>query len=156
MGCIALVLTASVTTIACHRAKSYESEVEVSRISVVRRDEAHKPITTDFEFSYVNCPGTQVETVRGDAKFSACVARYTIGQKVKVQLEHHWSDEGHYLSTVRKVGDCERTVDPNDEASFTMLRECEDWEVSGAKVGFQCSMKAEKGLLAKCPWFRRN
>lgn len=153
---LATALVASVATTACHRTKSYEAEVEVSRISVVRRDEAGKALTTDLEFSYVTCPGTQVETVRGDAKFSACVARYTLGQKVKVQLDHHWSDEGHYLSTVRKVGDCERIVDPNDEASFTLLRECEDWEVSGAKVGFQCNMKPEKGLLAKCPWFQRH
>lgn len=153
---VGLALVASVTSLSCHRSKSYDAEVEVSRISVVRKDDSGKPATTDFEFSYVNCPGTQVETVRGDGKFSACVARYSVGQKVKVQLVHQWSDEGHYVSVVQKVGDCDRTVDPNDEASFTLLRECEDWEVNGARVGFQCSMKPEKGLLAKCPWFRRH
>jgi hypothetical protein len=158
LGRIAVLFVASVAALAssgCHRSKSYESEVEVSRVSVVRKDPSGKPITTDFEFSYADCPGTQIETVRGDAKFSQCVARYSVGQKVKVQVEHQWSDEGHYVSVVRKVGECDRVVDPNDEASFTMLRECEEWEVNGAKVGFQCSMKPEKGLLAKCPWFRR-
>ena len=151
-----LALVASVATVSCHRTKSYDTEVEITRISVVRKDDAGKPVTTDFEFSYASCPGTQIETVRGDGKFSACVARYSVGQKVKVHLDHQWDDEGHYVSVVRKVGDCDRTVDPNDEASFTLLRECEDWEVSGAKVGFQCSMKPEKGLLAKCPWFQRH
>lgn len=156
LGRLALVGVATLAMTACHRSTSYESEVEVTRLSVVRKDDAGKPVTTDLELSYASCPGTQVETVRGDAKFSQCVARYSVGQKVKVQIEHQWSDEGHWMSVIRKVGECDRVVDPNDEASFTMLRECEDWEVSGAKVGFQCSMKPEKGLLAKCPWFRRR
>jgi hypothetical protein len=151
-----VTIALSTVTLSCHRSKSYESEVEVTRISVVRKDEAGKPATTDFEFSYTACPGTQIETVRGDAKFAQCVARYSVGQKIKLKLEHHWSDEGHYVWTVHKVGDCDRTVDPADEASFAMLRECEDWEVNGARVGFQCSLKAERKLVDKCPWFRRH
>jgi len=140
----------------CHRSKAYNASVEVTRVSVVRRDDGGKPLTTDFEFSYAECPGTQIETVRGDAAFSACVARYSVGQKIPVSLEHHWTDEGHYVWTVHKLGDCDRTLDPADEASFTVLRECEDWRVNGAKVGFQCDLQAEKKLVQQCPWFRRH
>lgn len=140
----------------CHKSHTYESEVEMTRFMVVRKDEAGKPMTADAEFSYVNCPGTQMETIRGDAAFSACVARYSVGQKVKLKLEHHWSDEGHYVWTVHKVGDCDRVVDPNDEASSAFIRDCEDFKVNGAKVGFSCDLKAEKALIDKCPWFRKH
>jgi len=140
----------------CHRSHPYESEVEITSLRVVRKDEAGKPLTTDLEISYAACPGSQVETIRGDAALSTCLARYSVGQKVSVKLEHHWNDEGHYVWTVHKVGECERVVDPNDEASSAFIRECEDFKVNGAKVGFSCDLKAEKALTDKCPWFRRH
>jgi hypothetical protein len=140
----------------CHKSKQYESEVEITGLRPVRKDEAGKPLTTDAEFSYANCPGMQIETVRGDTAFSTCIARYSVGQNVKLKLEHHWHEDGHYVWTVHKVGDCDRVVDPNDEASHAFIRDCEDWKVNGAKVGFTCDLKAEKALLDKCPWFRKH
>lgn len=140
----------------CHRSHQYESEVEITSLRVVRKDEAGKPLTADVELSYVTCPGTQQETIRGDAALSTCLARYSVGQKVKLKIEHHWSDEGHYSWTVNKVGDCDRVTDPNDEASSAFIRDCEDFKVNGAKVGFTCDLKAEKALIDKCPWFRRH
>jgi len=140
----------------CHRPKHYEANVEVTRISTVRKDEAGKPLTLDFEVSYVECPGTQIEVLRGDAAFAACVGKYKVGEKVKVGIDHVWADEGVYKWIVRKIGDCNRIPDPNDEASYAMVRECDDWSVNGTRVGFQCKYSPEKNLVDKCPWFRRR
>ena len=140
----------------CHRSKSYEANVEVTRISPLRKDEQGTVLTQDFEFAYVECPGSQVEVVRGDTKFAACTGKYKVGEKVKVAIDHKWSDDGTYKWNVTKIGDCERVQDPNDEASFAMVRECEDWSVNGSKVGFQCKYTPEKKLIDKCPWFRRR
>lgn len=155
-GVLAVLGLAGLASTGCHKSKQYESEVEITRFAAVRKDDAGKILTADTEFSYFACPGTQIETVRGDGAFATCMQRYSVGQKVKIKIEHHWTDEGHYEWTVHKIGDCERTIDPNDEASFALLRDCEDFRVNGAKVGFSCDLKAEKSLTDKCPWFRRH
>jgi hypothetical protein len=151
------MLSAALVVLAgCHRPKKYEANVEVTRVQAVSKDETGKPRTLDFEFSYVECPGTQIEVVRGPATFAACASKYKVGDKVKVSIEHAWSDEGHYKWTVKKIGDCERVFDPADESSFAMVRECEDWDVNGQKAGFQCRYTPEKKLIDKCPWFKRR
>ncbi len=150
-----IVVLLSVVT-ACHRTKPYESNVEVTRVTTVRKDEHGKPVTLDFEMSYSECPGTQTEVIRGDAAFAACVGKYKVGEKVKVAISHEWAPAGHYEWIVRKIGDCDRVPDPADEASYVMVRECDDWTVSGTKVGFQCKYIPEKKLVDKCPWFRRR
>lgn len=150
---MAFVLCASV---GCHRSKSYEANVEVTRVAPIRKDEKGTVLTQDFEFSYVECPGTQIEVIRGGEKFAACTSKYKVGDKVKIAINHAWSDEGLYKWTVTKVGDCERVVDPADEASFAMVRECDDSSVNGQPVGFQCKYTPEKKLIDKCPWFRRR
>lgn len=145
-----------VMAVGCHRSKNYEANVEVTRIAAVRKDETGKPLTLDFEVSYVECPGSQIEVVRGDAEFAACVAKYKVGDKVHVDITHEWAPEGHYKWTIHKVGDCKRLPDPDDEASYAMVRECDDWLVNGQRVGFQCKYAPEKKLIDKCPWFRRR
>jgi len=144
------------TVAACHRPKRYDTNVEVTRISVVRKDQTGKPLTLDFEVSYSECPGTQIEVIRGDAEFAACASKYKVGDKVGVAIDHEWADEGHYKWTIRKIGDCARATDPDDEASYAMVRECDDWSVNGTRVGFQCKYIPEKKLIDKCPWFRRR
>lgn len=142
--------------VACHRPKHYDATVEVSRIATVRKDDAGKPATIDFEYSFLECPGTQIEVIRGDAAFAACVSKYKVGDKVPLGIDHEWDDEGHWTWVVRRVGDCPRVPDANDEASFALVRECEDWTVNGTRVGFQCRYVPEKKLVDKCPWFRRH
>ncbi len=154
--CVAPLVVFALVVSACHRTTNHETNVEVTRIHSTRTDERGKPLTVDFEFSYAECPGTQTEVIRGDAKFAECTAKYKVGDKVKVAIEHKWGSEGVYKWTVKKVGDCERVVDPADEASFAMVRECSDWEVNGTRVGFQCKYQPEKKLIEKCPWFRRR
>jgi hypothetical protein len=145
---------ALVASAGCHRPKSHEANVEVTRVQAVRKDEAggpHAGLRVHTE-----CPGTQIEVVRGDAKFSACTGKYKVGDKVKVSIQHVWSDQDVYQWTVTKVGDCERVSDAADEASYALVRECDDWEVNGARVGFQCKYTPEKKLIDKCPWFKRR
>jgi hypothetical protein len=37
-----------------------------------------------------------------------------------------------------------------------MIRECEDWSVNGAVVGFKCNVAPQKSLLKSCPWFAKH
>lgn len=153
---IALAFVAVTLIAACHKSKSYTANVEITRIQAVRKDASGVPLTLDFEFSYAECPGTQIEVIRGNRDFAACVARYKVGDKVTLGIDHLWSDEGHYKWNVTKVGDCARLIDPDDEASFAMVRECADWKVNDQRVGFQCKYVPEQALLDKCPWFQRR
>ena len=152
-----IVVTALVLSVlplvGCHRAKHYDASVEVTRISAIRKDEAGNVLTTDFEFSYVECPGTQIEVIRGGKEFSDCVKQFKVGDKVKVKLDHKWDPEGFYDYDVYEVQGCKRPPDPNDEASFKMVRDCKDWNVNGTRVGFQCNYTDKKELNKKCPWF---
>jgi hypothetical protein len=152
---VALLLIA-VVSIGCHRKTHHTANVEITRFAAVTKDETEKVTSGDVEISYVECPGTQIEVIRGNADFVSCMAKRKVGDKVKVEIDHEWTSAGVYKWTVRKVDDCTRVVDPNDEASYAMIRECDDWTVNGAKVGFECKYKPEKHLIAKCPWFRRH
>ena len=107
----------AVVLAACHRPKTYGSNVEITRISVVRKDPEGKPTTVDYEFSFVECPGTQIEVIRGDAAFHACASRYKVHDKVPVVIDHLFKDEGRWAWVVKQLGDCPRVPDPNDEAS---------------------------------------
>ncbi|MBX3206155.1 MAG: hypothetical protein KF764_13880 [Labilithrix sp.] len=152
----ALACAAALPLLGCHRSKEYEATVEVTRLSAARKDELGKATSTDVEVSYVDCPGTQTEVVRGGKEFSACVEKLKIGDKVKVKLDYHWDAEGHYTFDVLEIGGCARTPDPNDEASFKIIRECSDWSVNGAAVGFQCNYEDKSELTKACPWFKRR
>lgn len=153
----ALIVASLVVALgACHQTRSYETEVEITRLSVVRRDDAGEPLTVDVEVSYGACPGTQTEVMRGDAAFAACVAKRRVGETVKVVGDHVWDAHGFYRWRVREFAGCARANDPADEASYGLVRECEDLEVQGAVVGFECRYAPEKELVARCPWFRRR
>jgi hypothetical protein len=152
----AAVALACVLACGCHRPKHYDANVEVTRIAPVRKDEMGRALTLDLEVSYFECPGTQIEVLRGDAAFAACVGKYKVGEKLPVGIDHEWSSEGYYRWSVRRIGDCPRVPDPNDEASYAMVRECDDWLVNGQRVGFQCRYIPEQKLVDKCPWFRRR
>lgn len=153
---VATLAACALLVVACHRPKRYEANVEVTRIAAVRKDDAGRPLTLDVEISYAECPGSQNEVVRGGAEFAACVAKYKVGDKVRIAIDHEWVPEGHYKWTIRQVGECARVADPSDDASYAMVRECDDWVVNGSRVGFQCRYVPEKALVDKCPWFRRR
>ncbi len=140
----------------CHKPRSYETEVELTRFSAVRTDEHGKTLSSDAEFSYTACPGEQLETIRGDVVFTACMSKHKIGDKLKVKLEHHFTDEGFWSWTVHEIGGCASPKDPDDESSFATIRDCAPDKDNGVVVGFRCDLKADKGLIDKCPWFRRR
>ena len=81
------MLVSTLVLAACHRTTHHETEVEVTRVSAVRKDETGKPVTLDFEFSFAECPGSQIEVIRGDAEFSACASKYKVGERVKVAID---------------------------------------------------------------------
>lgn len=153
---IAFIAVALVSLTGCHRTKHYEASVELDRVRVVKRDETGKPLTVDVDISYRECPGDQDETIRGGFEFAECMAKHKPGDKVKAKIVHRWDKEGHYKWDVVEVAECKRTVDEHDEASYAMVRECEDWSVNGAKVGFQCNVAPQKALLKACPWFKKH
>jgi hypothetical protein len=133
----------------------FDTEVELTRLDIVRRDDKGRPITEDVEFSYFGCPGKQLEVIRGGTEFAQCMDRYKVGDKVPIKIERHWLKEGHWDWTVHMMGICTRPPDDEDEASFDTVQECEDLVVHGAKVGFRCNRLPQKQLLQKCPWFGR-
>jgi hypothetical protein len=140
----------------CHKAHTYEATVELTRITSIRKDEQGATLTEDVEFSYFECPGTQIEVIRGGKDFASCMSQHKVGDKVKVKLEHKWDPEGFYDYDVFEVQGCKRPPDPNDEASYKMVRECNDWNVNGTRVGFQCNYSSKKELNKKCPWFQKR
>lgn len=154
---ILVALVGAVLLAGCHKSKQYETTVEVTRLSAVRKDESGAVASTDIELSYVECPGSQIEVVRGGREFSSCVAgKIKVGDRIKVRLEHRWDPEGFYDYDVFEVQGCPRPADPNDEASFKMVRECSDWSVNGTSVGFQCNYQNKRELNKKCPWFTKR
>ncbi len=139
--------------LSCHRSKTYEATVELTRLTAVRKDEQGTVLSQDVEFSYVDCPGSQIEVLRGGKEFAACMSQAKVGDKVKVKLLHSWDSEGFYDYDVFEVQGCKRPPDKNDEASYKMVRQCSDWSVNGTRVGFQCNYSDKKELNKKCPWF---
>lgn len=148
---------AALLAVGCHRSKKYEATVEITRLDVVRTDEHGVPLTIDVEVSFVGCPGTQIEVLRGGKELSECLrGKAKVGDKVKVALEHRWGAEGHWTYEIFEVEGCPRPPDPNDEASYKVVRECSDWDVHGTSVGFQCNYADKKDLNKACPWFQKH
>ncbi|MBX3189799.1 MAG: hypothetical protein KF819_22430 [Labilithrix sp.] len=150
---VGFLVAAALPLVACHKPHKYETRVELTRLSVARKDDQGKPLATDVEFTYVECPGSQSEVVRGGKEFSECLAKHKIGDKLKVRLEHKRDPEGFFGYEVLEMEGCARPADPDDDASFKTVRDCADWTVNGAPVGFECSYGEKKELVKKCPWF---
>jgi hypothetical protein len=153
---MALVAASAIPLLGCHRPKEFEANVEITRTAIIRKDESGVPLTSDAEFSYVECPGTQIEVIRGGKEFSECLKKYKVGDKVKVKMTYAWDAEGFWDYDVHDLGDCKRPPDPNDEASYKMVRDCSDWNVNGTRVGFQCKYTDKVELNKKCPWFKKR
>ena len=150
----ALASVLVLTSAACNGRKQYTTEVDLLRVTPIRRDDTGRVLTTDVEMSFAKCPGDQRKTIRGDAAFSACVSKMKVGDKVPVTLDHGSEQDGIAHFRVLRVGDCERKIDPNDEASFEIVQVCTKLEVNSVVVGFHCERKPSAELLAACPWFR--
>jgi hypothetical protein len=136
---------------------NYESTIELNRLEVVSYDKSNKPLTMDVEITYPECPGDQIEIIRGDKKFTDCIlANFKKHDRATASILWQWNELGFYDWEVNKIGPCERKVDKDDEVSYDMIEECEDYVVYGNNVGFRCKRIATSDLIKKCPWFRRK
>jgi len=137
--------------------KIYETNLELKILKVIKKDSENKPLVIDVEVTYPDCPGTQVEIIRGDKNLANCVLKnYKVGDVVKGEIRWKWDSLGFYKWQIEKIGECERFIDPQDEFSYEMVEECEDYIVYGTKVGFLCKRVPTSNLIQKCPWFRRE
>jgi hypothetical protein len=141
---------------ACNKPQKYKSTVEITQTQPFGTD-PKAPTVMDLEVVFVDCPGTQRKLLRGDKAFAACALKYKKGDKVPVDiLVTYRSDRSEYRDEVVKVGDCVRTIDPKDDASFGVIQECKDVVINGSVSGVHCDRTRGPELVAKCPWFRRK
>ena len=136
----------------------YETNVVITRMDTITFDKDNNHTAVDLEISYIECPGDQIEVIRGDRNFAQCL--YSLGKKVgdklHVDIEWKWGHLGYYKWVVKRVDTCERVIDLNDQASFDLIEECEDIIVYGNKVGFTCKKIPTDKLIKVCPWFKKN
>lgn len=141
---------------ACSKPKHFTSTVEVVQTQVFGTDPG-APSVMDLELVFVDCPGKQRNIIRGDKTFAGCAKKYKKGEKVPVEiLMSYRSERGEYRSEIVKVGDCERIVDPKDDASYEVVQKCSDVVINGAVTGVHCDKTRGDELVSKCPWFRRK
>lgn len=140
---------------ACSKPTRYTSTVEVVQTQTFGNSSA--PAVMDLEVVFVDCPGTQRKLIRGDKVFAACARKLAKGDKVPVEIAMTYrSDRGEYRNDIVKIGGCERTIDPQDEASYESVQQCTDVVVNGIVSGVRCDRTRGDDLIAKCPWFRRK
>ena len=145
------MIVACLFAVGCHRTKHYDATVEVVRVAVVQKDDDGRAVSTDVEISYRECPGDQVELIRGGPEFSTCVAKLKVGDKVTVKVVHAWDPEGFYDHDVYEVNGCKRPPDHHDEDSFKTIRQCGDWREHGAgqkSGGKDCGRQQNAGGAA--------
>jgi len=136
--------------------KIYDAKVKLNRVAPIRFAVDGKPVDTDVEFDWFQCPGSQVEIIRGDANFAECMKKYKAGDEVAVKVDYHWDKAGHYDWDITEMGGCKRPPDDDDLSSFDTVQECEPIIVNGVNEGFKCNRIPNKDLLKKCPWFGRH
>ena len=136
--------------------KLYDAKVKLNRVAAIRFAADGKALDADVEFDWFQCPGSQVEIIRGDAAFAECMKQYKAGDEVAVKVDYHWEKSGHYDWDITEMGGCKRPPDEDDLSSFDTVQECEPIIVNGVNEGFKCNRIPNKALLAKCPWFGRH
>lgn len=152
---LALASAVALSPAACAKPESFTSTVTIEQTQLFGGADA--PVVMDVHMLFSECPGAQRKVVRGDKAFAACAKKYKTGDKVPVEiLVTYRSERGDYRNEVVKLGDCARTVDPKDEASYEVVQDCRDVVVNGVVTGVHCDRTRNDALIAKCPWFRRK
>ena len=136
--------------------KMYDAKVKLNRVSAIRFAADGKPVDTDVEFNWFECPGEQIEIIRGDVNFAECMKKYKVGDEVPVKVDYHWDNSGKFDWDITEMGGCKRPPDDDDLSSFDTVQECEEIVVNGVNEGFKCNRIPNKALLKKCPWFARH
>ncbi|MBX3185889.1 MAG: hypothetical protein KF819_02695 [Labilithrix sp.] len=155
-GFVVALAAAGLTSAACAKPTRHTSKVEIRQTELFG-DESATPKLMDLDLLFVECPGAQRKIVRGDEKFASCAKKYKAGDTLTAEIQLTWrADRGSYRGDVVKVGDCERKIDPRDDASYDIVQTCTDVVVNGVVTGVRCDRGRTPDLVAKCPWFRRK
>jgi hypothetical protein len=143
--------------VACGKRETrFESVCQLIRRDVVEVNEQGAAQLVDVELEWDPCPGDQFQVVRGGKEFAACMERYQPGDFVPVRVSQWWDDRGYYRWDVYRVGECQRSVEPDTEGSYEKSQECNDNESYGHKTGFLCSRLPFRKLVSVCPWMARR
>lgn len=152
----ALAVLATAST-GCSKPSRHETEVEVLQTELFGEADKAAPALMDLDLLFVECPGGPRKIIRGDTKFATCAKKYKKGDKIPAEILLTWrGDKGSYRSDVVKLGDCERRLDPKDDASYDQVQQCTDVVVNGVVTGVRCDRTRSDELVAKCPWFKRK
>lgn len=139
-----------------HKEENFQSVLQlIKRVDVEKNDKGEVE-QADFEFEWDPCPGDQLQTVRGGKEFAQCMSKYENGDYVSVSVKHYWDPLGYYTWDVFEVGGCKRDIEENSEGSFEKSQECTDSKMYGKTVGFECTRRPFRKLLATCPWMARQ
>jgi hypothetical protein len=122
----------------------------------VEQDDHGEVAQADFKFEWDPCPGDQFQVVRGGREFARCMKKYETGDYMSVRVRHVWDTRGFYRWEVTQIGDCPHAPEPEAEGSYEQSQECSDEVHHGRTVGFHCSRRPEKKLVAICPWMARQ
>jgi hypothetical protein len=153
-----LLLTQIFTTSCRDNNKRFYSKVEIIRMDVTNFNERNEPRTLDLEISYPECPGNQIEVIRGNREFAKCILQTgkKVGNLFDAEIEWKWNPLGYYKWYILKLDSCERKIDKQDDLSFDLVEECKDMIEYGNVVGFTCWRIPSGTLIQQCPWFRRK
>ncbi|MCC6644962.1 MAG: hypothetical protein IT374_05245 [Polyangiaceae bacterium] len=154
---VAWALALAALSTGCRRKdKTYESVVQLVRYDAPETGDDGKPLYADVELEWDPCPGDQIEVVRGDAAFAACMAKHELGEMLVAEVRTAWDARGFYRWDITKVADCDRPPQAGDTASFEKIQECGDVTLHGQKAGYRCLRKPYADLIKICPWMRRD
>ncbi len=155
-GAIGLTAIVGATAGCTHKDETFQSTARVVRGFNAEVDENGKPIVVDVELEWDPCPGDQFQMVRGGPEFAACVQKYKRGELVQAEVKHYWDTRGFYRWDISKLGDCKHEVEEFAEGSYEKSQECADVVDYGKSVGFRCSRRPFKDLVATCPFLARH
>ncbi len=154
-GLVALVVPTLLA--ACTpKAERYEAAVQIVRKEILERADGGAPLEVDLEVEWDACHGDQYQVIRGDKAFAGCTDHFQVGDYAPVVVRHFWDARGYYRWDIERFGDCVRPVEPSSYGSYEKSRECKDVVNHGQTVGFDCSRKPYRELLARCPWMARD
>lgn len=139
-----------------HPTDEFESVVQVLRRTPVERNDKDEETMVDIELEWDPCPGDQFQVIRGSEAFAKCTQKYKKGDYVPVHVTHFWDPHGFYRWDITQMGDCNRDIEVASEGSYEKSQECSDDKAYGNAVGFTCSRKPFRKLVAVCPWMARQ
>jgi hypothetical protein len=136
------------------QSKDFDSRGKVVRVYVNRKDEAGNPLVTDVEVLYTGCGGEVRTVIRSNVDFSKCaLTKLKAGEEYPLVLTRAKKRDGHFGTTIVKLGECVRVPDPTDSRSYTTIRDCSELKTDGILVGTHCEVFPDPKVLALCPWF---